>query len=122
MSMGIYYQANRDVMLSEAEDAKIDKITHQYWEEYPQKEKFEGPGTFSNEEGQIYSGMIRIPLDFSMEELEEFFTYWLKWLTDITRVLDDAKWEAAFEGVPLIWEETGWRFMSDEEYGEMDRK
>lgn len=119
MSMGIYYQADRETVLSEAEKAEINKITRQYWEEYSDKDKFEGPGTFSNEDGQAYSGMIRIPLDFSEEELEEFLSYWLNWLTDITHILHDAEWKAEIEGIPLVWEENGWRFMTDEEYSEI---
>ncbi len=119
MSMGIYFQAARKTPLTEAEDAKISKITLQYWEECSFKDSFEGPGTFAPGEGQIYCGMIRIPLDIPEENLGAFFSYWLKWLTEITHILYDAEWKVQFEEIPLIWEETGWRFMTDEEYSEI---
>ena len=119
MSMGIYFYAKRAASVSEAEDAKITEITDKYWKEYPKKDIFEGPGFFSGEDEWIYHGMLRIPMELEMAELEEFFSYWLKWLTDVTNVLHDAEWEAEFEGGPLIWEEEGgWRPMSDEEYAQ----
>lgn len=117
MSMGIYYDAKRRIPLSGEEEEKIDKITRKYIEEYPRKEEYEGPDTFDDKELGIYCGMLRIPLKFYPEEMEEFLDYWLKWLTDVTYVLPEAEWNVCFEDVPLIWDEDdGWRLMSDEEF------
>lgn len=128
MSMGFYYTARRNVPISQEEDSKITEITNKYCEKYTLSKGYEGPGRFSCDNGNIYEGMIRIPLeripqDIPMEKMESFFIYWLKWLTDITRVLHNAEWEAAFEDVPLVWEEkTGWRMMSNQEYGEFNNE
>ena len=131
MSMDIYYTARRKTPLSAEEETKIHEIMDKYWKKYPRKEEYEGPGTFgwSEEDGDaIYSGNLRVPLEFMSSDAEdenykvmkEFMDYWLKFLSDITRVLSDAEWDAQFEDLPLIWEEeNGWRFMSDEEFGGM---
>lgn len=135
MSMGIYYEAKRSIPISEKETAQIEKITDKYLREYTRKDQYEGPGTFSLEDGgdadcsdvkRIYRGMLRIPTEFMEDEadgaeaMEEFLAYWLKWLTDVTRELSEAEWEASLEEVPLIWEDkTGWRVMSDQEYEQM---
>lgn len=128
MSMGIYYKARRDRALSAEEENRIGEISEKYWAEYPRKDMYEGPGTFTadDEEGEVYSGVLRVPIEFidddlqGMNAMKEFLDYWLKWLTDVTRVILGAEWEVQFEDVPLIWEEeAGWRMMRDDEYGDL---
>ncbi len=117
MSTEIYYMAERETPMSKEEKAKMDEIIHKYWEEYPHKDDFEGPGFFNNPDSAvIFEGVMRIPCS-NVEELDEFFDYWLKWLSELTWLLPDAKWDAGVEDVPFIWEEdNGWRLMTDEEY------
>ena len=120
MSMDIYFDANRAEKVTPEEDARIEEISRKYMEEY-KGEDYEGPGRFAYKEGgPIFSGNIRIPFDLSEDALDEFFHYWLKWLTEITKVLVDAEWNVTFADVPALWdEEIGWRMMTDEEYGEL---
>ncbi len=132
MSMDIYYTAKRKNPLSEEEREKIEEIGNKYWEQYPRKEEYEGPGTFDTsdqEDDIIYFGNLRIPFEFmsddpedreSRKAMEEFMDYWLKFITDITRLIPDAEWDAQFEDIPFIWEEeNGWRFLTNEEFMEM---
>lgn len=128
MSMDIHYEAKRPTPLSAGEKTAIDEITQKYWQEYPRKDEYEGPGFFNTEgeEDIVYLGLLRMPLEFmhegpegmeGFEDMEEFLNYWLKWLTDVTRALPDAEWNVEFEDIPLIWhEENGWQMMSDEEF------
>ena len=125
MSMEIFFDAERKVSLNLEEEAKIEKITEKYWREYEGKDQYEGPGTFLPDgEDIIYSGTLRIPLEFmdegaeGLEKMQEFLKYWLKWLSDVTCAVPKAKWDVRFEGIPLIWDEgIGWRMMSDQEFG-----
>lgn len=119
MSMDIYFDADRETKMTPGEDARIEEISRKFMEGY-KGEEYEGPGCFGYEEGgPIFSGAIRIPLELEEDGLDEFFNYWLKWLTEVTRVLVGAEWNVSFADVPALWdEETGWRMMTDGEYGE----
>ena len=124
MSMEIFFDAERNAPLSVEEESQIDMITQKYWRKYEGNSQYEGPGIFApDREGIIYSGTLRIPLEFmdegaeGLEKMQEFLKYWLKWLSDVTSVVSKAKWDVRFEGIPLIWDERiGWRMMSDQEF------
>lgn len=117
MAVEIYFYAKRAERMTSKENADIGEIARKYMDGYKGKE-FEGPGCMIGEDGDpIFSGDIRLPFDSVEDGLEEFLDYWLEWLTEITRLLSGAEWEAGLEDVPLIWEEAGgWRLMTDEEY------
>lgn len=123
MAIEIYFYAKRAERMAPDEHTRVVEISQKYMDGYKGKE-FEGPGCMIGENGDpIFSGDIRLPFDSVEDGLEEFLDYWLEWLTEITRVLAGAEWEVRLEDVPLIWEEkSGWRLMTDEEYGELMQK
>ena len=69
-------------------------------------------------ENTVLAGATAIP----RKKFYDVILYWLKCLTDITRVLDGCEWDVRFDDVELIWEEAdGWRLPTDEEMKERKR-
>ena len=80
---------------------------------------FEDFGIYEDSEEQgdiIFSGSTKLPRN-SPNTLFEAANYWLKCLTEITRLLTNAVWNVTFDDVDLIFDlDEGWRFPTDEEY------
>lgn len=109
MSQKLVYLAYRDTLAHESELARIGELTQAYWRDFPQNDRFGGPGTYLEDDGPIYAGALDIPGDATNEERAQYIDYWLTWLTDITRILNGAHWKVELDGAPLAWnEDTGW--------------
>ncbi len=121
MGFSLYYKAKREQPLSEHEKTVSREITEKYCSQYPFKRKVEDFGVYDvNEQDKqdniIFSGSTKLP-GMSAKVLFDVANYWLGCLTEITRLLEDAEWSAAYDDVALIYDlEEGWRFPTDEEY------
>ena len=116
----IYYCARRDYPITETEQMKITGVLEDYWNGFAYQETGESFSVFEYNEEEpncIFEGATKLPYTEDVMEQWEACQYWMECLTAVTRILSDAAWEAALEGVPFQWEkETGWRVMSDDEY------
>ena len=118
MSFSLYYQAKRDRPLTGDEEAAVAEIVRHSRARYPFKRKVEDFGVYPAGEGAgvIFSGATKLPGN-GPKALYDTANYWLKGLTEITRLLEGASWEVRFDDVDLILDpEEGWRFPTDEEY------
>ncbi len=95
------------------------EISKKYCFEYPFNRKVEDFGIFEDLECKdsiILSGSTKLPGE-ELGTLFEVANYWLRCLTEITKILTNATWDASFDDVDLIYDiEEGWRFPTDEEY------
>lgn len=118
MSFSLYYQAKRDRPLTGDEETAAAEIVRHSCTQYPFKRKVEDFGVYpaGEEAGVIFSGATKLPGN-GPKALYDTVNYWLKGLTEITRLLEGASWEVRFDDVDLILDpEEGWRFPTDEEY------
>ena len=119
MAFALYYEAVRKEPLTEQERNICREISEKYCSEYPFKRKVEDFGIYEDSEEQgdiIFSGSTKLPRN-SPNTLFEAANYWLKCLTEITRLLTNAVWNVTFDDVDLIFDlDEGWRFPTDEEY------
>ena len=115
MAMSIYYTAKRTYKMTEEEKADISAVADRYIREFPFDFKHEDFCLYNepfDEEDTVLAGATAIP----RKKYYEVILYWLKCLTDITRILHGCEWDVRFEDVDLIWEEeNGWRLPTDEE-------
>lgn len=108
MQQQLVYLAYRDTPANDSELAKIGELTQAYWRDFPQNDRFGGPGTYLEDDGPVYAGALQIPQDATDEERAAYMDYWLTWLTDVSRILDGARWKVELDGAPLVWnEDTG---------------
>lgn len=119
MSYALYYEATRKQSLTEQEKTIAKKIIEKYCSEYPFKRKAEDFCMYDENEYRgniIFNGSTKLPGN-SPETLFEVANYWLKCLTEITKLLVNAEWNVTFDDVELVLDaEEGWRFPTDEEY------
>lgn len=118
MSFSLYYQAKRDRPLTGEEEQAVAEIVRHSCDQYPFKRKVEDFGVYpaEGEEKVIFNGSTKLPGN-GPKVLYDTANYWLKGLTQITRLLEGASWEVRFDDVDLILDpEEGWRFPTDEEY------
>lgn len=118
MSFSLYYTAIRDNNLTEQESKKCNEIINYYCNNYPFRQKAEDFCTYNvsdNENKIIFDGAAKLPHSFKL--LTQSAEYWLKCLTEITKILIGAEWNVRFDDVSLIFDDVnGWRFPTDEEY------
>lgn len=117
MSMSLYYEAKRKNPLTEQEKAACDEIMARYSSEYPFEKKHHDFGMFHVDvDDTVFCGATNLPMS-NPQHMYDVANYWLKCLTELTKLLSDCKWTVEFEGVDLILDENeGWRFPTDEEY------
>ncbi len=119
MSYALYYKATRKQSLTEQEKIITKKIIEKYCSKYPFKRKVEDFCMYDENEYQdniIFSGSTKLPGN-GPKTLFEVANYWLECLTEITKLLVNAEWNATFDDVELVLDaDEGWRFPTDEEY------
>ena len=115
MAMSIYYTAKRTYQMNDEEKANVRSVADKYCKEFPFDFRHEDFCLYDepfDEENTILAGATAIP----QKKYYDVILYWLKCLTDITRILHECEWDVRFEDVDLIWEEDdGWRLPTDEE-------
>lgn len=124
--LSIYYQANRDYLLTEAEQKEVSQILMESATGYPFSEMGETLCQYDYDPAEpscVLAGSVKLPYSDEIEDYElmdmqvEAVFYFLPWLTKLRRAVPDAHWVASFEGDEMIWEEEyGWRMMTNEEY------
>lgn len=120
LGLSLYYEAKRENQIAIEERTACDEIINRYSEQYPFEEKYEDFVVFEVDKktDTIFSGAIKLPHS-EIQFMFDVANYWLKCLTEITKVLVECRWKVMFEEVDLIFDEKeGWRFPSDEEYQE----
>lgn len=118
MAMSIYYTAKREGgFLKNEEKSAIRSIVDRYCAEFPFKTKHEDFCLFSepfDNQNIVLDGATAIPMN--MRFFYNSILYWIKCITELTRVLSDCEWSVHLDDVDLIWEtEKGWRLPTDEE-------
>ena len=119
MSLALYYEAKREKPLTALEKAACDEIINRYSTQYPFKKMYHDFGVFIVEETDIvFSGSTKLPMS-NPQFMYDVANYWLKCLTEVTKLLEKCLWTVTFEDVDLILDENeGWRFPTDEEYSQ----
>lgn len=120
MAFSLYYEAKREQPLTEQEKEASKEIIEKYCSQYPFKRKVEDFSVYDvdSDEDIIFSGSTKLPRT-GPKTLFDVANYWLKCLTEITRLLTNATWAVTFDNVDLILDSNeGWRFPTDEEYNQ----
>lgn len=120
MAFSLYYEAKREQPLTEQEKDASKEIIEKYCSQYPFKRKVEDFSVYDvdSDEDIIFSGSTKLPTT-GPKTLFDVANYWLKCLTEITRLLTNATWAVTFDDVDLILDSNeGWRFPTDEEYNQ----
>lgn len=120
MAFSLYYTAKRKTSITTEEKIAINRIIERYCSKYPFKRKTEDFCVYdlNEEESVIFSGSTKLP-NSGYKFLYEVANYWLKCLTEITKLLSTSEWEVLFDDVNMILDEKeGWRFPTDEEYAQ----
>jgi hypothetical protein len=114
MGISIYYDAERNYPLTDEENADIEEIVEKYNNE--KDKKFRNGEDFyiyeydTEEPETIFSGATKL----AMSSINPMITakcciYWVKCLTEIRSVIEDAEWYAGMDDTELEWdEEYGW--------------
>ena len=118
MSFSLYYEARRSTNLSTKEAKICNEIVERYDSKYPFKGKVEDFCVYAYTDNEVvFSGATKLPN--SLKKLTEASEYWMKCLTEITELLNDAEWNVRFDDVDLIFDkDIGWRFPTDAEYND----
>lgn len=104
--------AYRENPMTNDEVAKFVSLTQAYWRDYPDQDKYAGPGSYLEDDGPVYAAQLPVPE--AQEEAVPYLQYWLTWLTDLTRALPGARWSVEMDGQPLGWDEqAGWSITLD---------
>lgn len=99
--------AYREDPMTVPEVAQFAELTQAYWRDYEDKDKYAGPGSYLEDDGPIYAASLPVPDGDG--EAARYLSYWLTWLTDLTRALPGARWTVELDGAPLRWDEAeGW--------------
>jgi hypothetical protein len=114
MGISIYYDAERNYPLSDKENNLIEKIVEKYNTE--KRKKFKKGEDFyiyeynKKEPEKIFSGSTGLAMSFINPVITaKCCIFWAKCLTEIRKILKDAKWSVQMDEDELIWdEEKGW--------------
>lgn len=111
MSCSIYYTAERNTPLTDAERISLSNIVKKYNSEYPFDEKAEDFCVYDSvPENVIFEGATKLP-DSDIELSFEIAEYWLECLTEITKLLNGCEWTVTLDDDSLVWNSTyGWSF------------
>lgn len=102
--------AYRDEPMTADEVARFAELTQAYWRDYPDSDRYSGPSSYLEDDGPVFAAALPVP---DGEAEADYLSYWLTWLTDLTRSLPGARWSVNLEGAPLAWDEAeGWSVYS----------
>ncbi len=117
VSISIYYTARRDRKLSNQEQEEIDRLISRYSDEFNQMTSqnrseagYNGEAfcVYDSEDPTepdvIFEGATKLPDGFQ-EALWEAVQHWTTLLSQIRRVIPDAKWHVHVHDHDLIWDE-----------------
>lgn len=118
MGVSIYYDAVRNVRLSDNEQQKIDEVIEKYQTSFPYKEEGENFDVYdfdSDEPETIFSGATKLPNDISKSILAAI--HWAKCLTEIRRILPNCEWYFALDDDQIPWsDDVGYCLPGVEQY------
>ncbi|QEI06218.1 hypothetical protein FXN63_10490 [Pigmentiphaga aceris] len=115
MSISIYYSADRDHPLSEAEQRSIDACIAKYPPPAPKRRFFLFKGeawesfcvyarTPRTDANRIFQGATKLSGP-GAEDIWEGVQHWCALLTEIRRVVPDAQWDVSVDDQKIVWDD-----------------
>jgi len=106
MSLSIYYSADRDHPLTDAEQRQIDACIANY--PPPAGEEWESFGVYARsatrEPARIFQGATKLSLP-GRGDVWPGIQHGCRLLTDIRRAVPDAQWRVAVEDHEIVWDD-----------------
>ncbi len=115
MGISLYYEARRDRPLLPEEEAAIDAAVTRYPVEALMATEGIPPGEFNGEAfcvypadagtepGVVFEGATKLPTN-SEEAFWAALQYWCRLVTEVRRVLPDAKWAVHVDDHDIRWD------------------
>lgn len=107
MSISLYYDAKRDMVLSESEQQVLNIIIEKYNKAFSLKEDGESFSVYRynlNEPESVFSGSIGLPDD--PEKASVATLYWMECLSELRRYLSNCAWEVSLDDYDIPWNES----------------
>ena len=97
MSVSLYYTAKREHPMSGQEHTACKETVERYIAEYPLGDIYEGFCVYdldkeAQDEGVIFDGATKLPLDEGESHFKEVLDYWADCLQEIINLLSGAEW------------------------------